>query len=102
MAAIHSIKRGRRFKYQKWMRETVVHNVLALELTIQSQADEYGIPHSTIRYWIDEALKKQNAPTVTAAEADLTTDGSVSKLYTDNSTNEPSAQGGTNPQTQEG
>ena len=98
---IHEETRGRDFKYPKWMIEAVCVAVVVEGKSQKEMAKKYDIPPSTIPYWV-AAYKKKNAPSVTADEADLTTEGSVSKLYPNDSTNEPSAQGGTNPQTQEG
>ena len=101
MAITHEETRGRDFKYPKWMIEAVCVAVVVEGKSQKEMAKKYDIPPSTIHYWV-AAYKKKNAPSVTADEADFHTEGSVSKLSPDSTTNEPSAQGVANTQTQEG
>ena len=94
-------KRGRPPKYVQATKDRCLTRLARGETQVAVAKSE-GIPRTTLRVWVDEALIQQNAPPVTADEADLTTEGSVSKLYPNDSTNEPSAQGVANTQPQEG
>ena len=93
--------RGRPPKYVQATKDRCLSRIARGETQVAVAKTE-GIPRTTLRVWVDEALKQQNAPAVTATEADtLNTEKPVHKPIEHDSTFGSSAQEGAQPVTEE-